>query len=148
MALLHPHFYTSFEQASKSPLTDSDFSAMYIMLTSPLCALKSITHQISGTKLMLVGNKWRGTKTKKSVLYFFTDNICCMKEWSFFGHLFYMKEILPSNCLNHLPSVLVRYTCLKVPSKYSDIFALKLSLWVSDWVSHDWKLSPSIGYCP
>lgn len=57
-----------------------------------------------------------------------------------------MEEIsLLNSCLGHLTGAFVRYRYLRVPSKYSAIFALKLSWWVPDWVSHDWKTAPSSG---
>lgn len=56
MASLVPYFYgASFEQASKSQLTDSSLFSNDIILTLPSCALRAITHKIRGAKKCVGG---------------------------------------------------------------------------------------------
>lgn len=150
MASLLPHFYATFsEQASESQLMTQDFQQDISCWIHPHMpsGYHSSTHGSKEVCWWEINKKEQGQKKCHGLIHWqyllYSDH---SSDVVVLCSTINMEEIsLLNSCLGHLPGRLLRYSCLRVPSKYSAISALKLSWWEPDLVSHDQKMLPSLG---
>lgn len=152
VSLLSRVHAASFELPCSSRWLTQDCAAVYIMLTSPSCALRAITRQIRELTSVLVGNKWGRTREKKchELIYW---------QYLLYEMIIFFPQIFVLCCTVNMEGIYSNYSVAISIAYQVDLqrylfqsafkiqwhFALKPWLGLPDWVSHYWKISLSIG---